>query len=102
MPRKSPYVILLTPAEKKELESRARKYTLSYYQVVRAKIVLLAAQGLENSEIARRLDTPREVVSKWRKRFFDHRLEGLSEESRPGRPPSFSPSGDRSGKGARV
>lgn len=102
MPRRSPYVIWLTPAEKDDLESTARKYTLSYYQVVRAKVVLMAAQGFENTEIAHRLDMPREVVSKWRKRFFEHRLEGLSDESRPGRPPVFSPSDRRSGKSGRV
>ena len=48
MPRSSPYVITLTPKERKVLEARAHQYTLSYRDVVRAKIVLLAADGLEN------------------------------------------------------
>src|SRR6266540_4649733 len=47
-------------------------------EVVRAKIVLYAAEGLGNDKIAARLDTPRQVVSKWRKRFFEHRLAGLA------------------------
>jgi transposase len=64
--------------------------------VVRAKIVLLAAEGLENKEIGQRLDMPRPVVSKWRKRFFEERLAGL------GRPTAFSPSGRRSGEGAGL
>ena len=38
-----------------------------------------------------RLDTPRQVVSKWRKRFYEHRLAGLADLPRGGRPPSFSP-----------
>ncbi|HUU61451.1 MAG TPA: helix-turn-helix domain-containing protein [Acidimicrobiia bacterium] len=58
---------------------------------MRAKMVLLAAEGLSNDEIARRLDARREVVSKWRKRFFEERVEGLEERPRRGRPPVFSP-----------
>jgi transposase len=58
---------------------------------VRAKIVLYAAEGLGNDEIAARLDTPRQVVSKWRKRFYDERLPGLIDLPRGGRPPSFPP-----------
>ena len=91
MPRKSPYKIILSPEEEKELKSRAAKYTLPYFNVVRAKMILLAAEGLDNDEIAKRLDTRRKIVSMWRKRFFEERLEGLEERSRPGRPRSFSP-----------
>jgi transposase len=53
---------------------------------MRARIVLMAADGLENSEIAARLDTRREIVSKWRKRFFERGLAGLEEGDRGGRP----------------
>lgn len=91
MPRASPYVVELTPQERRELESRARKYTSPYRDVIRAKIVLLAAQGLPNELIASRLDTPRQIVSKWRKRFCWARLPGLEEEPRGGRPARFSP-----------
>jgi transposase len=91
MPRTSPFSISLTDAERAELEARARRYTSPYVDVVRAKIVLYAAEGLGNDEIATRLDTPRQVVSKWRKRFFEHRLAGLADLPRGGRPPSFSP-----------
>lgn len=95
MPRKSPYVVELTANERSVLEVRARKYTLPYREVFRAQIVLLAAQGLDNDEIAARLNTRREVVSKWRKRFFEEGLPGLEERSRRGRPTVFSPSGHR-------
>jgi transposase len=91
MPRKSPYTLKLNREERRELEARARKYTLPYRDVVRAKIVLMAADGLDNDEIAARLDTRREIVSKWRKRFFEQRLPGLDELPRGGRPPVFSP-----------
>jgi transposase len=93
MPRTSPYTIDLTTEERRVLEGRARKYTLPYREVVRARIILLAAQGLRNDEIAMRLDTRREVVSAWRKRFFEQRLAGLEERSRHGRPAVFPPTG---------
>ena len=95
MPRKSPFAILLSSDEQQTLSSRAVKYTLPYFQVLRAKIILLAADGLSNDEIARRLDTRREVVSMWRKRFFKERLSGLEERFRPGRPRVFPPRGSR-------
>ena len=91
MPRKSPYYIVLSERERNELSRRASKYTLPYFVVTRAKIILLAAEGLENDEIAKRLNTPRKVVSIWRKRFFEERLSGLEERPRPGRPPVFPP-----------
>jgi hypothetical protein len=91
MPRSSPFVIRLSSAEKLELQRRADKYTLPYFQVQRAKMVLLAAEGLSNGEIAGRLDTRREVVGRWRKRFVLDRLMGLEEQARPGRPPDFFP-----------
>ena len=91
MPRKSPFIIQISPDVRGVLESMARKYTSPYRDVIRAKIVLYAAQGLENDQIAARLDTPRQVVSKWRKRFYEAGLAGLEEAPRHGRPRTFSP-----------
>ncbi len=91
MPRKSPYAIRLSAKEQHELEARARKYTSPYRDVIRAKIVLMAAQGLTNEVIASRLDTPRQIVSKWRKRFYQRGFPGLEEEPRGGAPARFSP-----------
>ena len=91
MTRRSPFVLELTAEQRHELDARARRYTLPYREVVRAKIVLMAAEGLDNDEIAHRLDTRREIVSKWRKRFFEHGLAGLEERPRGGRPPVFPP-----------
>jgi hypothetical protein len=102
MPRRSPFPILLSDSEREQLEAMARKYTAPYFEVVRAKLVLLAAEGLENQVIAERLGLPRQVVSKWRKRFYAQRLEGLSDQPRSGRPAGFSPSRGRSGEGARL
>jgi len=93
MPRKSPFLIELTDEERRVLEAAARRYTSSYFKVVRARAVLLAAEGFGNKEIGERLDLPRQVVSKWRKRFFQERLGGLEDRPRQGRPCLFSPSG---------
>jgi len=91
MPRHSPYPITLTNEEKRMLEGIARKYTSPYYHVVRAKVILLAAQGLDNDQIGSHVSLPRQIVSKWRTRFFEERLAGLENLPRSGRPPSFSP-----------
>jgi transposase len=95
MPRKSPFKIILTDHEKEELRKIERTYTLPYYRVVRAKIILLAAEGLSNKEIGERLDLPREIASKWRKRFFERGPAGLEDQPGRGRPPRFSPSSHR-------
>lgn len=97
MPRSSPYAITLSRSEEAELRRRVARYTLPYFQVQRAKMILYAAEGLANDQIAARLDTRREVVCLWRKRFFADRLAGLEEHARPGRPRSFSPRPRRSG-----
>ncbi len=82
MPRHSPYRIDLTDEERAILDSLARSYTLPYWQVTRAQMVLMAADGLRNDQIAGRLRVGRDVVSQWRKRFFEQRLAGL--ETDPG------------------
>jgi len=79
----------LSASKKQELSRRAAKYTFPYFEVLCAKMILHAAEGLANDKIARRLDTRREVVSLRRKRFFTERLAGLEELPRPGRPRSF-------------
>jgi len=89
MGAKSPFGISLTPKDRKALECRARAYTDPYCKVIRAKIVLLAAEGLANTQIAARLDTSPQVVNRWRKRFAEHGLEGLNDQLRSGRPRTF-------------
>jgi transposase len=91
MPGKSPYAIALTEHERRLLEGKAARYASPYREVIRAKIVLYAAQGMSNEQIAARVDLPRQVVSKWRKRFFEEGLPGLDERPRRGRPTVFPP-----------
>lgn len=84
-------MVRLSSAEETELRRRVAKYALPYFQVQRAKMILYAAQGLFNDEIAACLDTRREVVSLWRKRFSIDRLARLEEHARPGRTRTVSP-----------
>lgn len=102
MPQESPYPVVLTSGERVLLEERARKYTSPYFEVVRSKIILLAAEGLENKQIGERLSVPRQIVSKWRKRFFQERILGLDERPGRGRPRVFSPSSDRGHQSAGL
>jgi len=92
---KSPFVIVLSGEERAELERRVACYTLPHKVVQRAKMILYAADGASNAEIARRLETAAEVVGRWRKRFFEERLAGLGDRCRVGRPRRFPPGADR-------
>ena len=91
MPRKSQFAMDLSSEERLSLQSMARKYTSPYCDVIRANIILLADEGLPNNLIAAKLDTPRQIVSKWRKRFALSRLPGLEAQPRGGRKARFSP-----------
>jgi hypothetical protein len=98
----SPYRIALDANERQQIERIARRHTSTYRDVVRARIVLAAADGLTNEQIGARLGVAREIVSKWRKRFFFDRLAGLDDAARSGRPVRFSPQHRRGGQGTRL
>jgi hypothetical protein len=102
MAGRSGYVIELSGEERAELERRVGCYTLPHKVVVRAKMILYAADGGSTAEIARRLETAPRVVGRWRKRFFEERLAGLEDRERAGRPRRFPPGADRRGEGARL
>ena len=87
----TPYRIELADDERAVIEQRARSSNAPFRVVIRARIVLYAAEGLDNVAIADRLDTSRSFVSRVRKRFYEERLEGLEERPRSGRPVRFSP-----------
>lgn len=88
-PGPSPTKITLTAQARNELEAVVRKATSPQREVFRARIVLLAAQGLNNTEIARRLECTRKTVRKWRDRYAHDGRAGLNDEPRPGRPPVY-------------
>ena len=101
MARSTPWIVLSVD-ERSELEHVSACYTRAHKEVQRAKLVLYAADGLANVEIGRRLDMSAEVVGRWRKRFAEERLEGLSDRPRAGRPRRFPPGRNRSGEGGRL
>ena len=65
MPTQSPYRIEPSDHERAILDERARAHTAPYWEVVRARIVLLASEGFPNTEIAARLETTPQTVCKW-------------------------------------
>jgi transposase len=92
MPSSVAVEITLTGGERAQLEAWARRRTTSQALAQRSRIVLAAADGLRNTEIAERLGTGRPMVTKWRNRFAEQRLDGLLDEPRPGRPRTISAS----------
>lgn len=79
-------MIVLTDAERAELEGWARRRNSAAALALRSRIVLAAADGESNSDIAARLGISRSTVKRWRNRFVEHRCDGLLDEPRPGRP----------------
>lgn len=86
---RSPYVITLDTTGRRTLEALARRGRAEHRQVLRARIVLAAADGQSNAGIARGLDIVEDTVRKWRKRFCREGLPGLADRPRSGRPRLF-------------
>jgi transposase len=86
MPSPVPTPIELTDDERVQLEAWARRRSSAQALALRSRIVLAASAGPNNTEIAARLQIAVSSVRKWRNRFAEHRLDGLSDEPRPGRP----------------
>ena len=82
--------LILNAEQKEQLEGIVRSRALPAGLVKRARIVLLSAAGKANQEIAKQLGWTNATVGKWRQRFVDQGISGLSEELRPGRPRSIS------------
>jgi transposase len=76
----------LDEAERAELTSLASRRSTAQALALRARIVLACAEGEQNKVVAVRLGIDRETVGKWRRRFCEHRLEGLRDEARSGAP----------------
>jgi transposase len=86
MPMSSPFVIVLTDPERRELSRRARSTRTAHRDRLRARIVLAAADGATNTAIARQVGMCLDTVRTWRKRFVSAGLVGLRDAARPGRP----------------
>jgi hypothetical protein len=102
MARPARHKIELGDEERSELERIARAEKRPWREVQRARIVLYAADGKSDVEIAARLDTSAGIVGRWRRRFFEERLEGLKDRPRVGRPRPFPPGAGRRGQGDRL
>ena len=86
MPPNVAVEIELSDQERAQLEAWTRRRTSAQALAQRSRIVLAAAEGLKNTEIAERLGISRNMAATWRSRFAEHRLDGLTDEPRPGRP----------------
>jgi transposase len=83
--------IELTADERSQVEVWARRRTTAQALALRSRIVLAVADGdATNTELAGLLGVSRGMVAKWRSRFAEHRLDGLTDEPRPGRPRTIS------------
>ena len=81
--------IALSEEERLQLNAVAKSRSLPHGLVIRARLVLLAAEGLANMVIAKQLNLSQQSVSLWRQRFLKQGLQGLHDELRPGRPRSI-------------
>ena len=86
MPYRRPTALVLSEAERGELEGWARRRRTAQALALRARIVLRAADGLSNTAIAHELGIAKHTVGKWRERFARLRGDGLLDEPRPGAP----------------
>jgi transposase len=86
----SPFVITLSAEEHQQLTCRAHRARTAHRDVIRAKIILAAADGRTNASIAADLGLHVDTVRKWRRRFCGQRLAGLTDLPRTGRPRRFS------------
>jgi len=88
--------VALSPEQRQALERMGRARSLPARVVERARVVLLAADGLENKQIARRMRMTPEKAARWRKRFLEGGIAALEKDApRPGRTPTIT---DRRGK----
>src|SRR5258708_19425835 len=83
--------LVLNAEEHAQVSALAASRSLPHAIVARAKLVLWAAQGESNFAIAQRLGWSMPTVGKWRRRFVEHRVAGLHDELRPGRPRPYPP-----------
>ena len=86
MANRSAAALMLRDGDRAELERRVRSGTGVASTAQRARIVLLAADGVANCVIAERVGGSRPMVNLWRGRYAEHGLDGLVDQQRPGRP----------------
>ena len=78
--------VVLSNEERELIEAHIRKHKAPKSLSDRCRIILLCAEGLASREIAGRVGVHEHTVGKWRRRFAEKRVKGLSDEYRSGRP----------------
>jgi len=91
VPITSPFQVIVDDGDRAVLAALTRRATAAHRQVLRARIVLAAADGGTNTAIAAELRLHVDTVRKWRRRFTEQGLTGLADRDRSGRPARFSP-----------
>jgi hypothetical protein len=89
--KKAPLKVVLDREQRMVLDEIARTMTYPYRDVIRARTILLLADGMSQAEVARRVGLRRRIVRKWAERFVERGLLGLNDAPRSGRPPRFPP-----------
>ena len=82
--------LVLTEAEREQLVRWSRRRKSSQALALRSRIVLACGDGLLNTEVMALVGCSAPTVRKWRTRFIEHRLDGLVDEPRPGRPATIT------------
>jgi transposase len=82
--------LILTAEEREQLVRWSRRAKSSQALALRSKIVLACAEGVDNKAVAAQLRCNQVTVGKWRTRFVEHRLDGLTDEQRTGRPATIT------------
>ena len=92
--RKVPLKVVVDREQRMVLAEIARSMTYPHRDVLRARLILMLADGLAQAEVSRRVGLRRRIVRKWAERFVERGLLGLADAPRSGRPPRFSPERD--------
>lgn len=88
MARRGPALpeLVLTDPERQTLQGLECRRSTAQASALRSRIVLACAEGVSNMDVVRRLGVSPPTVNKWRRRFIEDGLDGLSDEPRPGAP----------------
>jgi ATP-dependent protease HslVU (ClpYQ) ATPase subunit len=89
--KKAPLKVVVDREQRMVLDDIARAMVLPYRDVIRARTILMLADGVSQAEVARRVGLRRRIVRKWAERFVERGFLGLEDAPRSGRPPRFSP-----------
>ena len=76
--------VVLSDEERIFLQAQVRRHKAARSLSDRCRMILLCAEGLQSEEVAERLDVHEHTVGKWRRRFVQDRIKGLTDEYRPG------------------